>query len=144
MCYFRLSKRQLLESYRFFSLQNNLNKSVDGDEVSGNPIVSYELVQEIEIDYTRPVVILGPLKDRINDELISEYPEKFGSCVPHTTRTRRQFEVDGRDYHFVASREAMEADIQVNQLPMPGLHGHSGVRYNERSPKLARGLGPWT
>ena len=113
VCSIRLSKRQLLESYRFFSLQNNLNKSVDGDEVSGNPIVSYELVQEIEIDYTRPVVILGPLKDRINDELISEYPEKFGSCVPHTTRTRRQFEVDGRDYHFVASREAMEADIQV-------------------------------
>ena len=143
VCSIRLSKRQLLESYRFFSLQNNLNKSVDGDEVSGNPIVSYELVQEIEIDYTRPVVILGPLKDRINDELISEYPEKFGSCVPHTTRTRRQFEVDGRDYHFVASREAMEADIQVNQSPMPCWHRHSGVRYNERSPKLARGLGPW-
>ena len=94
-----------------------MNKSVDGsDEVSGNPVVSYELVQEIEIDYTRPVVILGPLKDRINDELISEYPEKFGSCVPHTTRPRRQFEVDGRDYHFVSSREAMEADIQVNFL----------------------------
>ena len=34
-------------------------------------MVSYELVQEIEIDYTRPVVILGPLKDRVNDELIS-------------------------------------------------------------------------
>jgi hypothetical protein len=49
-----------------------LNKSVDGsDEVSGNPVVSYELVQEIEIDYTRPVVILGPLKDRINDELVN-------------------------------------------------------------------------
>ena len=94
-----------------------MNKSVDGsDEVSGNPVVSYELVQEIEIDYTRPVVILGPLKDRINDELISEYPEKFGSCVPHTTRPRRQFEVDGRDYHFVSSREAMEADIQVTFL----------------------------
>ena len=94
-----------------------MNKSVDGsDEVSGNPVVSYELVQEIEIDYTRPVVILGPLKDRINDELISEYPEKFGSCVPHTTRPRRQFEVDGRDYHFVSSREAMEADIQVKLL----------------------------
>ncbi len=86
--------------------------------MSGNPVVSYELVQEIEIDYTRPVVILGPLKDRINDELISEYPEKFGSCVPHTTRPRRQFEVDGRDYHFVSSREAMEADIQVFYLSL--------------------------
>ena len=42
----------------------------------------------------------------------SEFPERFGSCVPHTTRTKRQFEVDGRDYHFVLSREQMEADIQ--------------------------------
>lgn len=60
--------------------------------------------------------LLGPLKDRINDELISEYPDKFGSCVPHTTRTRRQFEVNGRDYHFVESRSAMEADIQNHKF----------------------------
>ena len=73
-------------------------------------------MQEIEIDYTRPVVILGPLKDRVNDELISEYPERFGSCVPHTTRPRRQFEVNGRDYHFVESREQMESDIQNHKF----------------------------
>ena len=60
--------------------------------------------------------IAGPLKDRINDELISEYPDRFGSCVPHTTRPRRQFEVNGRDYHFVESRSAMEADIQNHKF----------------------------
>ena len=76
-------------------------------------ILSLHSLLTFDTSISRPVVILGPLKDRINDELISEYPEKFGSCVPHTTRPRRQFEVDGRDYHFVASREAMEADIQV-------------------------------
>lgn len=32
--------------------------------------------------YPRPVIILGPMKDRINDDLISEFPDKFGSCVP--------------------------------------------------------------
>jgi hypothetical protein len=42
-----------------------------------------------------------------------EYPSRFGSCVPHTTRPRRDHEVDGRDYHFVASVEKMERDIQV-------------------------------
>lgn len=45
-------------------------------------ILSYEGVQQIEISYTRPVVLLGPLKDRINDDLISEFPDQFGSCVP--------------------------------------------------------------
>lgn len=29
-----------------------------------------------------------------------------------TTRPKRDYEVDQRDYHFVASREQMEADIQ--------------------------------
>ncbi|XP_045495356.1 disks large 1 tumor suppressor protein isoform X4 [Colias croceus] len=75
-------------------------------------VLSYETVQQLTITYTRPVIILGPLKDRINDDLISEFPDKFGSCVPHTTRPRRDYEVDGRDYHFVASREQMERDIQ--------------------------------
>lgn len=63
------------------------------------------------VNYIRPVVILGPLKDRINDDLISEYPERYGSCVPHTSRSRKEHEVDARDYHFV-TREEMEADIQ--------------------------------
>ncbi|XP_024081695.1 disks large 1 tumor suppressor protein isoform X4 [Cimex lectularius] len=75
-------------------------------------VLSYEAVCQQRIDYTRPVIILGPLKDRINDDLISEFPEQFGSCVPHTTRPKREYEVDGRDYHFVASREQMEKDIQ--------------------------------
>ena len=79
-------------------------------------VPTYEMVQQVQIDYTRPVIILGPLKDRINDDLISEYPESFGSCVPHTTRPRREYEVDGRDYHFVASRAAMEADIQNHKF----------------------------
>ncbi|XP_076618519.1 MAGUK family member discs large 1 isoform X5 [Colletes latitarsis] len=83
------------------------------DELSSEEnVLSYEAVQQLTIQYTRPVIILGPLKDRINDDLISEFPDKFGSCVPHTTRSRREYEVDGRDYHFVASREQMERDIQ--------------------------------
>ncbi|KAK0182437.1 hypothetical protein PV327_000579 [Microctonus hyperodae] len=81
-------------------------------EGSEETVLSYEPVQQLSIQYTRPVIILGPLKDRINDDLISEFPDKFGSCVPHTTRSKREYEVDGRDYHFVASREQMERDIQ--------------------------------
>ncbi|XP_055971924.1 disks large homolog 2 isoform X6 [Sorex fumeus] len=79
-------------------------------------ILSYEPVTRQEITYTRPVIILGPMKDRINDDLISEFPDKFGSCVPHTTRPKRDYEVDGRDYHFVISREQMEKDIQEHKF----------------------------
>uniref|UniRef100_A0A674NJ53 Disks large homolog 1 n=1 Tax=Takifugu rubripes TaxID=31033 RepID=A0A674NJ53_TAKRU len=77
------------------------------------------------VTYTRPVIILGPMKDRINDDLISEFPDKFGSCVPHTTRPKRDYEVDGRDYHFVASREQMEKDIQEHHFIEAGQYnGH--------------------
>jgi len=38
--------------------------------------------------------------------------EICGCCTVDTTRPSRDYEVDGRDYHFVASREQMEHDIQ--------------------------------
>ncbi|XP_042573757.1 discs large homolog 1-like protein isoform X5 [Cyprinus carpio] len=79
-------------------------------------VLSYEPVCQQEVNYSRPVIILGPMKDRVNDDLISEFPDKFGSCVPHTTRPKRDYEVDGRDYHFVVSREQMEKDIQEHKF----------------------------
>ncbi|XP_069896374.1 disks large homolog 3 isoform X5 [Dipodomys merriami] len=88
-------------------------KNLKGQE---DAILSYEPVIRQEIHYARPVIILGPMKDRVNDDLISEFPHKFGSCVPHTTRPRRENEVDGQDYHFVVSREQMEKDIQDNKF----------------------------
>ncbi len=104
------------------------------------PIV--RLLLWFTVSYARPVIILGPMKDRINDDLISEFPDKFGSCVPReyiiifsaelhtvcivfmvvsvlwpdTTRPKRDYEVDGRDYHFVISREQMEKDIQDHKF----------------------------
>ncbi|XP_050080264.1 disks large 1 tumor suppressor protein isoform X6 [Anopheles maculipalpis] len=106
-------KKNFSFSRRFPFMKSKDDKNEDGsDQEPEENILSYEPVQRLQITYTRPVIILGPLKDRINDDLISEYPNKFGSCVPHTTRPKRDHEVDGRDYHFIASREQMEKDIQ--------------------------------
>ncbi|XP_051997550.1 disks large homolog 1 isoform X4 [Xyrauchen texanus] len=87
-------------------------------------VLSYETITQQEVSYTRPVIILGPMKDRINDDLISEFPDKFGSCVPHTTRPKRDYEVDGRDYHFVTSREQMEKDIQDHKFIEAGQYNN--------------------
>ncbi|XP_067315823.1 disks large homolog 1 isoform X16 [Pseudorasbora parva] len=87
-------------------------------------VLSYETVMQQEVSYSRPVIILGPMKDRINDDLISEFPDKFGSCVPHTTRPKRDYEVDGRDYHFVVSREQMEKDIQDHKFIEAGQYNN--------------------
>uniref|UniRef100_A0A4W5P9E7 Uncharacterized protein n=1 Tax=Hucho hucho TaxID=62062 RepID=A0A4W5P9E7_9TELE len=87
-------------------------------------VLSYEPVTQQEVNYTRPVIILGPMKDSINDDLISEFPNKFGSCVPHTTRLKRDYEVDARDYHFVVSREQMEKDIQDHKFIEAGQYNN--------------------
>ncbi|XP_036069913.1 disks large homolog 3 isoform X4 [Oryzias melastigma] len=97
-------------------LTSNTSDSESSSKGQEDTILSYEPVIRQEIHYTRPVIILGPMKDRVNDDLISEFPHKFGSCVPHTTRPRRENEMDGQDYHFVASREQMEKDIQDNKF----------------------------
>ncbi|XP_046716976.1 disks large homolog 2 isoform X18 [Silurus meridionalis] len=116
----------------------------DSERSQEDVVLSYEPVIRQEITYARPVIILGPMKDRINDDLISEFPDKFGSCVPpdnsagqkDTTRSKRDYEVDGRDYHFVMSREQMEKDIQEHKFIEAGqynenLYGTSvqSVRY---------------
>ncbi|KAM9499663.1 disks large homolog 2 isoform 10-T10 [Salvelinus alpinus] len=121
-------ERARLKTVKFNAKPGTIDSKVDipgiGDDGYGTKtlrsqedmILSYEPVIRQEINYARPVIILGPMKDRINDDLISEFPDKFGSCVPHTTRSRRDYEVDGRDYHFVMSREQMEQDIQEHKF----------------------------
>lgn len=40
----------------------------------------------------------------------------FFLYLTDTTRPKREYEVDGRDYHFVSSREQMEKDIQSHRF----------------------------
>ncbi|XP_030294529.1 disks large homolog 2 isoform X14 [Sparus aurata] len=110
--------------FPFYKNKEGEQDGGDSDRSQEDVILSYEPVLQQEIHYARPVIILGPMKDRINDDLISEFPDKFGSCVPpanssghqDTTRPKRDYEVDGRDYHFVMSREQMEKDIQEHKF----------------------------
>lgn len=41
-----------------------------------------------------------------------------------TTRPKRDYEVDGRDYHFVTSREQMEKDIQEHKFIEAGQYNN--------------------
>lgn len=76
-------------------------------------ILSYEPVTRLDLNYTRPIIILGALKDKICDELINERADLFETCVPHTTREAKEDEVDGRDYHFVTNKQSMQREVQT-------------------------------
>jgi len=62
--------------------------------------------------------------------------------VLDTTRPKRDYEVDGRDYHFVASREQMERDIQNHLFIEAGqyndnLYGTSVASVREVAEKVS-------
>lgn len=106
-------KLQFTKSKERSKSENMLSAEQSKGSTCEDPnVLTYEVIVRQELKYPRPVIILGPLKDRIIDDLLSEFPNKFGSCVPHTTRPRKDGEVDGREYHFVQSREQMERDMK--------------------------------
>ncbi|KJH53400.1 PDZ/DHR/GLGF domain protein [Dictyocaulus viviparus] len=112
----RGSKSQLSFSrkFPFVKSTDRLNEFTDQElGVTEDPIFSYQVVEQQQLNYVRPVIVLGALKDRINDELVTRNPDRFSSCVPHTSRPPREHEVDGRDYHFVTKAQ-MEHDVKNN------------------------------
>uniref|UniRef100_A0A4W6BI01 Disks large homolog 1 n=1 Tax=Lates calcarifer TaxID=8187 RepID=A0A4W6BI01_LATCA len=70
-------------------------------------VLSYEPV--IQQEGGRLLVLISP----INSDPVS-----------HTTRPKRDYEVDGRDYHFVVSREQMEKDIQDHKFIEAGQYNN--------------------
>lgn len=67
---------------------------------------------------------------------------KFFS-IKDTTRPKRDYEVDGRDYHFVTSREQMEKDIQEHKFIEAGqynnhLYGTSVQSVREVAEKVSK------
>ncbi|XP_043929959.1 protein PALS1 [Protopterus annectens] len=66
----------------------------------------------------KPLLIVGPWSELENDlrqrQLLNR-PDTFPSELPHTTRSRRDNEVAGRDYHFV-SRQVFETDIAAGKF----------------------------
>ncbi|XP_077367653.1 MAGUK p55 subfamily member 5b [Festucalex cinctus] len=66
----------------------------------------------------RPVALIAPTNsghDELRRRLLSIEPDKFAVAVPHTTRSPRIHERNGREYHFV-SRQGFEADLTAGNF----------------------------
>ncbi|KAF5406291.1 Disks large 1 tumor suppressor protein [Paragonimus heterotremus] len=93
-------------------LPNNLDTVSEGEPM--DVIRSYEPVVPITINLARPLLIFGPLKERVIDALLQD--PKFATCVPHTSRPPRPGEKDGIDYHFLPSKAKMEQEIKSDRF----------------------------
>nr|CAD7443621.1 unnamed protein product [Timema bartmani] len=81
----------------------------DADE-----ILTYEEVSLYypRANHKRPVVLIGPPNIGRHElrQRLMEDSERFAAAIPHTSRARKDGEVDGHDYHFI-SRAQFELDI---------------------------------
>lgn len=93
----------------------------------------------------RPIALIGPTNsghDDLRRRLLSIEPEKYAVAVPHTTRSPRIHERNGREYHFV-NRSAFETDLAAGKFIESGeyeknLYGTStdSVRHVVNSGKI--------
>lgn len=84
------------------------------DEYEPEEILTYE---EVALYYPRannkrPIVLIGPPNIGRHElrQRLMEDSERFAAAIPHTSRARKDNEVDGQDYHFI-TRAQFEADI---------------------------------
>uniref|UniRef100_A0A8C0S7P8 Protein PALS1 n=1 Tax=Canis lupus familiaris TaxID=9615 RepID=A0A8C0S7P8_CANLF len=95
----------------------NANKN---DDYDNEEILTYEEMSLYHqpANRKRPIILIGPQncgQNELRQRLMNKEKDRFASAVPHTTRSRRDHEVAGRDYHFV-SRQAFEADIAAGKF----------------------------
>ncbi|XP_077321131.1 protein PALS1 [Lithobates pipiens] len=95
----------------------NANKN---DDYDNEEILTYEEMSLYHqpANRKRPIVLIGPQNCGQNElrlRLLNSEADRFGTAVPHTSRSRRDNEVASRDYHFV-SRQTFEADIMAGKF----------------------------
>ncbi|MEE6492103.1 hypothetical protein FKM82_016473 [Ascaphus truei] len=95
----------------------NANKN---DDYDNEEILTYEEMSLYHqpANRKRPIVLIGPQNCGQNElrlRLMNSEADRFAAAVPHTSRSRRDHEVAGRDYHFV-SRQTFEADIATGKF----------------------------
>ncbi|KAK7601156.1 hypothetical protein V9T40_008597 [Parthenolecanium corni] len=91
-----------------------LYSSSSADEFEGEEIPTYEEViwYYPSMNHKRPVVLIGPPNIGRHElrQRLMEDSDRFAAAVPHTSRARKEGEIDGQDYHFI-TRSQFEADI---------------------------------
>nr|XP_057946859.1 protein PALS1-like [Doryrhamphus excisus] len=95
-------------------LYNNKNDDIDEEILTYEEMALYHQ----PANRKRPIALIGPTscgQAELRQRLLNNQPERFAGAVPYTTRSRRDGELIGRDYHFV-SRQTFEAEMAAGKL----------------------------
>jgi len=91
---------------------NTSSQSSFDDAQYANENPPYESVVRQNLMFCRPLIILGPLAELLNDRLVNDAPDIFCRCILYTTRPQQKGEQNGREFYFV-SQDRIKA-IQNN------------------------------
>uniref|UniRef100_A0A8I5ZZC2 MAGUK p55 scaffold protein 4 n=2 Tax=Rattus norvegicus TaxID=10116 RepID=A0A8I5ZZC2_RAT len=108
---FRRSMRLCRRKSHFSQLHANMRCTCSCYSAVGAPYEEVVRYQRQPADKHRLIVLVGPSGVGVNElrrQLIGCNPSCFQSAVPHTTRSPKSYEMDGREYHYV-SRETFES-----------------------------------
>ncbi|XP_064466026.1 MAGUK p55 subfamily member 7-like isoform X2 [Ornithodoros turicata] len=88
----------------------------DNEDFDRELIATYEEVAKWypKPGFYRPVVLIGPPgvgRNELKRRLIASDPDRFKTTIPNTSRQRKPWEIDGKDYYFV-NRAYMEEEIR--------------------------------
>uniref|UniRef100_A0A8C2MG51 MAGUK p55 subfamily member 4 n=1 Tax=Cricetulus griseus TaxID=10029 RepID=A0A8C2MG51_CRIGR len=120
---FRRSMRLCRRKSHFSRLHANMGCSCSCFSAVGAPYEEVVRYQRQPADKHRLIVLVGPSGVGVNElrrQLIGHNPSCFQSAVPHTTRSPKSYEMDGREYHYV-SKETFESLM----------YGHRMLEYGE-------------
>ncbi|XP_064441903.1 MAGUK p55 subfamily member 4 [Mirounga angustirostris] len=95
-----------------------LRARLGGSSAPGAPYEEVVRYQRRPSDRHRLIVLVGPSGVGVNElrrQLIELNPKHFQSAVPHTTRSKKSYEMDGREYHYV-SKEAFESLVYSHRM----------------------------
>ncbi|XP_050542188.1 MAGUK p55 subfamily member 7 isoform X2 [Daktulosphaira vitifoliae] len=89
--------------------------TAESDDYDREDIATYEEVVKLypRPEQPRPIVLIGPPgvgRNELKRRLMELNPDKYHTPVPHTSRSPRPGEVNGKEYNFV-SRDLMEEQI---------------------------------
>ncbi|XP_055472747.1 MAGUK p55 subfamily member 4 [Psammomys obesus] len=120
---FRRSMRLCRRKSHFSRLHATMRCTCSCYGAVGAPYEEVVRYQRRPADKHRLIVLAGPSGVGVNElrrQLIGSNPSCFQSAVPHTTRSPKSYEVNGREYHYV-SRETFESLM----------YGHRMLEYGE-------------
>ncbi|XP_023237890.1 MAGUK p55 subfamily member 7 isoform X1 [Centruroides vittatus] len=92
----------------------------ENDDFDREEIATYEEVAKLypRLGLHRPIVLIGPPgvgRNELKRRLVATDPDHYKPTIPYTSRPRKPWEVDGKEYYF-ASRDFIEEEIRQGRF----------------------------